>query len=141
MGKFSIPPVFLQYRGRPEFTRNVFWTRSDKDAAVGVAVYGMIPLHLDGSQKITALRVTGSNPAGGSCHVSLWENYVSTGQFRQSTVGVFPTGAPFDTMASPSGGQYVTNPTDFNYALWAVASGPGVTVSIYAIQIDVAPIG
>lgn len=141
MGKFSIPPVFFQYKGRPEFTRNVFWTRSDKDASVGITVYGMIPLHFDGSHRISSLRVTGSNPSGGSCHVSIWENYVSNGQFRRSIVGQNPTGAPFDTTASPTGGHYVTNPTDYNYALWAVASGPGVDVSIYAIQIDAEPIG
>ena len=141
MGLFSIPPVFLEYRSLPEFTRDDYWTRSDKDASVPGTVYGMIPLHLDGSHKITSLRVTGSNPSGGVCHVSIWENFVSNGRFRRSIVGQFPSGAPFDTTAIPPGGHYVTNPTDFNYALWAYARGPGIDVSIYAIQLYATPIG
>jgi len=141
MGLYSIPPVFLQYKDRPEFTRAVYWTRSDKDAGVSARVYGMIPLNFNGSHKITSLRVTGSNPVGGVCHVSIWENHASNGRFRRSIVGQYPTGAPFDTTASPSGGHYVTNPTDYNYALWAYASGSGVDVSIYAIQVDAEAIG
>ena len=140
MGLLSIPPVFSQYRTFPEFTRNVFWTRADKLAPVGIAV-GMLPLHLLDSHKITSLRVTGSNPAGGICHISIWENYASTGQPRQSIVGLFPTGTPFDVLAVPTGGYYVTNSNDFNYAVFAFAIGAGIEINIYNIQIEMTPIG
>ncbi len=141
MGLLSIPPVFLKYRNLPEFSRNVYWTRSDKLAPVAGTVYGMIPLHLSGSHKITSLRVTGSNPAGGLCHVSIWENYASNGKFRRSIVGQFPSGTPFDTTAVPAGGYYVTNPTDYNYALWVLARGSGIEINIYNIEVEATPIG
>lgn len=141
MALLSIPPVFLKYKDLPEFTRNVYWTRSDKVASVSGRVYGMIPLHFNGSQKITSLRVTGSSPVGGECHISIWENYVSNGQFRRSIVGQFPSGTPFDVTAAPAGGHYVTNPTDFNYALWIYADGPGIEINVYNIQVEATPIG
>ena len=140
MGQYSIPPVFHKYRNLSEFTRNTFWTRSDKLAPVAGTVYGMIPLHLNGSHRIRSLRVTGSNPAGGTCHVSIWENFASTGRFRRSIVGQFPNGDPFDLKVSPSGGFYVTNPTDYNYALWAYARGPGIDINIHSIVVDATPI-
>lgn len=141
MGLISIPPVFLKHKNLPEFTRNVYWTRSDKLAAVAGPVYGMIPLHFNGSHKITSLRVTGSNPAGGTCHISIWENYASNGRPRQRIVGQFPSGTPFDTAVLPAGGYYVTNPTDYNYALWAYALGPGIEINIYNIGVEATPIG
>lgn len=140
MGLISIPPVFWRYRDLPEFTRDVYWTRSDKLAAVSGTVYGMIPLVLNGSHKITSLRVTGSNPAGGRCHISIWENYNGNGRYRRSIVGQFPQGTPFDTVATPAGGYYVTNPTDFNYAIWIYARGAGIPISIYNIGVEATPI-
>jgi hypothetical protein len=141
LGLFSIPPVFFKYRNFSEFTRNVYWTRSDKASSVSGYVYGMIPLHFDGSQKIKNLRVFGSNPSGGRCHVSIWENFATNGRYRRSIVGVNPSGSPFDVMASPSGSYYVTNPTDFNYALWAYAFGNGIEINLYNIEIEAIPIG
>ena len=141
MGLLSIPPVFLKYRTYAEFTRNVYWTRSDKLASVSGYVYGMIPLHLNGSHKMTSLRVTGSNPVGGTCHISIWENYASNGQYRQSIVGLYPSGTPFDTTVAPAGGYYVTNPTDYNYALWVYARGSGIEINVYNIELESTPIG
>ncbi len=141
MGLISIPPVFLNYRNLPEFTRNTSWTRSDKLAPLAGFVFGMIPLHLSGSHKITSLRVTGSNPAGGECHVSIWENNGSNGLPRRSIVGQFPLGDPFDTTAVPTGGFYITNPTDYNYALWAYARGSGIDINIHNIEVFATPIG
>lgn len=140
MALLSIPPVFVKYLNFPEFARNIYWTRSDKAAAIPGTVYGMIPLHLFGSQKIKSLRVTGSNPAGGTCHVSIWENFATPGTFRRSIVGAFPSGTPFDTMVVPSGGYYVTNPTDYNYAIWAYASGVGKEIQLFNIEIEATPI-
>lgn len=140
MRLLSVPPVFLKYKDTPEFTRNAFWTRSDKVAGVPGVVYGMIPLHLVGSYKLKSLRITGSNP-GGTCHVSIWENFASTGIFRRSIVGAMPSGNPFDITAIPAGGYYVTNPTDYNYAIWAYASGSGIDISLFNIEMEVTPIG
>lgn len=141
MGLLSVPPVFFQYLTYPEFTRGVYWTRADKLAPVAGVVVGMLPLHLPGSHKITSLRVTGSNPAGGICSISIRENYASTGVFRQSIVGLFPTGTPFDALAVPAGGYYVTNPNDYNYALLAYAFGAGTEINIYNIEVEMTPIG
>ena len=141
MGLLSIPPVFLKYRSYPEFTRNVYWTRSDKLAPVAGYVYGMIPLHLVGSHKIKSLRVTGSEPPGGIGHVSVWENYASNGRFRKSIVGTYPSGSPFDVTGTPAGGYYVTNPTDYNYAIWAYARGTGIEINLFNIEIEAIPIG
>jgi hypothetical protein len=141
MGLLSIPPVFFKYRNLAEFSRNVYWTRSDKLAAVSETVYGMIPLHLVGSHKVKSLRVTGSNPAGGTCHVSMWENYASNGTFRRQIVGANPSGNPFDITVAPSGGYYVTNPTDYNYAIYAYASGSGIEIKLFNIEMEVVPIG
>lgn len=140
MGLLSVPPVFFPYRTYPEFTRKVYWTRSDKLAPVAGYVVGMLPLHLLGSHKITSLRVSGSNPAGGTCHISIWENYASTGRPRRSIVGLFPTGTPFDALAVPAGGYYVTNPNDYNYALFAYAVGAGTEINIYNIEVEMTPI-
>jgi hypothetical protein len=140
MGLLSVAPVFLKYKNTPEFTRNAYWTRSDKLASISGTVYGMIPLHLVGSHKLKSLRVTGSNP-GGTCHVSIWENFASTGIPRKSIVAATPNGNPFDITAIPAGGYYVTNPTDYNYAVYAYASGDGIDISLSNIEMEVAPIG
>jgi hypothetical protein len=141
MGLLSVPPVFLKYRQDPEFTRSFSWTRSDKPASFSGTVYGMVPLHLVGSHKLKSMRVTGSNPPGGTCHVSIWENFASTGTPRRSIVAANPNGNPFDITVIPAGGYYVTNPTDYNYAIWAYAAGSGINISLSNIEMEVTPIG
>ncbi|MCH7903475.1 MAG: hypothetical protein IH944_02780 [Armatimonadetes bacterium] len=140
MALLSIPPVFLQFKTYAEFTRNVYWTRSDKAASVASFVVGIIPLHFNGSQKITSLRVTGRNP-GGTCYIGIWEHNVSNGQWNKPIVQQFPSGNPFDVTAVPAGGYYVTNPTDHHYDLAAYAIGPGIEINVYNIKVEATPIG
>ncbi len=140
MGLISIPPIFANYGNFAEFTRTVSWTQSDKLSPVSGLVVGIIPLHLVGSHKITSLRVTGSNPPGGTCYIGIWENSASDGQPRQAIVAQLPSGVPFDTTALPSGGYYVTNPTDYNYTLLAIAIGDGIQISLYNIEVEATPI-
>ncbi len=141
MSLLSIPPVFWKYRNYAEFTRNSYWTKSDKLASVSGIVVGMIPLHLVGSHKIKSLRVTGSNPKGGVCHVSIWENHARNGRPRRRIVGSYPSGTPFDITVAPTGGYYVTNPTDYNYAILAYARGDGIEINVYNVEVEVVPIG
>ncbi len=141
MSLLSIPPVFWKYKKYAEFTRNSYGTRSDKLAGVSGFVVGMIPLHLVGSHKIKSLRVTGSNPKGGQCYVSIQENYASNGRPRRAIVAASPYGSPFDITVAPTGGYYVTNPTDYNYAILAYARGDGIEINLYNVEVEVAPIG